>query len=354
MRKTSKIRLKFRAMAVSVLLFISILTGCGRQEASSSEESGLFGFESSSSSGEMVESYSLSFNLNCTSVNGKRVTYEEPLIYEGGALPFVLEASTIAESMDCDVNFLCAVNGALIPSRLNEEPQAQISHVLSFPKGSTKTITLTVDSLNLPMDRSSNLHLIAVANCNQKSPSNMMGFYPRILSSYSYLISPAQGNGSDQEIEQSVVRLEDYSDYQTNSRPDYYSEAEKKNATEDQEFSPYIKLYVEGKLDTDSAYVAVEQGDKLRLAVSRETGRYRTVVLVDNEPCPVFDGKEYLEWESTEGPGQCQDLLLDASAIEAGEHNVYALTLPLDEFKDGITLQNGVGNLVEVFTVSIA
>ncbi len=81
-----------------------------------------------------------------------------------------------------------------------------------------------------------------------------------------------------------------------------------------------------------SAYFAydLENLPEWVLPVQAEPGRHRTVLLMDGEPVPAFDGGYYLDWEN-ESFEQNLIFPLDLSFLpEEGAYNLYSVTIDLE------------------------
>ncbi len=270
--------------------------------------------------------FSMNIFLDPVLINGEDTTEANPIISYDGS-PLELRYSyTHKSEIPVNVTVLFTINGVIQPFRLEGEEEQRTFYQFEALEMTNVRPAFYIDQ---PLILSSSEPSLVMTHflANYDYPIDQPSHDPVIcLEAFSPVYVQAEESSSPTKPQLDIVPLEQL-EYHIEDLS--FMEEEQKHSP----FSHYGIFQNELPLVSNQFqfeyYIEGSSEDAFYLALCKDEGSYRTVILKDGEPIPAFDGKTYLDWNSA-GQNQGIQVKLDSSAFEESPHNYYALTTRID------------------------
>ncbi len=319
-----------KILSLCLVLNLALLSsGCQKDDHTTAQASsqGRYEWASSASEGESSEVDPTFMNNTCSlkliSINGEDILEANSIVsYDGTPLKFRYKFTRTGD-IPVNTTVFFTINGVIQPFRLEEEEERTLYQFESPENTSIRPVFYIDQPLILSTSQPSLLvvHFLSNYDYQLDQPS-----YNSVICSeiFCHQYLKAEEKSPDLELQLDTVSLEQL-DYRMEEIP---------FDDEQQVYTPYYGIFQNNlsfmnHMFQFEYYMEGTPEDTFYLALSKDEGSYRTVILQDGEPIPAFGGKTYLDWNSA-GKDQGIEVQLDSSAFEEGSHNYYALTTRTD------------------------
>ncbi|GAA6396823.1 hypothetical protein [Solibaculum mannosilyticum] len=320
-----------KILSLCLVLNLALLSsGCQKDDHTTAQASsqGRYEWASSAREGESSEVDPTFMDSTCflkpISINGEDILESNSIVSYDGT-PLKLRYSfTRTGDIPVNTTVFFTINGVIQPFRLEEEEEERTLYQFESPESTNIRPVFYIDQPIIVSSSQPSLLMVHFLS-NYDYQLDQSSYKPiSCIETFHHIYIKAEEESSVPELQLDTVSLEQV---EYRAEEIYFSDEEQMDIF----YYHYGIFKNELPLVSDmfqfEYYMEGTPEDTFYLALSKDEGSYRTVILQDGEPIPAFGGKTYLDWNSA-GKDQGIEVQLDSSAFEEGTHNYYALTIP--------------------------